>query len=700
MSGKRHNKSIIITIIILLASAYFLRAQDQFGMIKEKIIDPETKTVNTDSLEKYYLRLLTIQADSAISLFRGIHNEFIKDKSEETKSQISLRVLTEGLIWKDDDKYYEETIQNIFDGIEKAIIQKDHRQTAHFYYLIGRLHTKSENYNKAYHYLLQALEEAKKANDIQQQMTYNIKIGQLLIALNLKSQALDFFRKNLQSSQQFAEEEFAQRERDIAIINLMKVFHLLNIPDSVAYYQEQLKYPQEDYFPDWHSVMSFYTYMGDYYLWSGDNKSAFECYEKTIDIYIKYQAKHSLGDIYTRLAYIYELEGQHYKQLKNNFTALTYRKTNNSSTLIGSSYANIANSYSKLKNYDSAIFYLHKAYKIHSNRNRIDHYLPHDAYKLYEVYNDIGNTDSALKYYILYNEYSDSISYAQNQQKVLTMNYEWQHKEKQLQLGQLKKETQSKGYVIVGLILLFILVMIIILLIVLQYRQRNRQYQIELRDKITRSQLNPHFIFNALIAIQSYVYQNRATEAGAYIAKFAKLMRLFLNNSRVDFISLENEIETLTYYLSLQSIRFREKLSYTLTTAPEIDLINTMIPPGLAQPFIENAIEHGIQPKEEGGNVDLKIFISDNSLCITVTDDGIGIKNAKKSTKGQKHLSLSTRITQERIDNINKKRYGKKKILFTIANACDDCKYSGTRVLFKIPLNFVLKRNKNTKKSR
>ncbi len=696
MPGKALNKTIVTIIVLLLASAFGLQAQDQFEIIRKKIIDPETKTVNTDSLEKYYLRLLTIQVDSAIGLFRSIHNEFIQDNSEETKSQISLRVLTEGLIWKDEDKYYEETIQNIFDGIEKAIIQKDHRQTAHFYYLIGRLHTKSENYNKAYQYLLQALDEAKKANDVRQQMTYNIKIGQLLIALNLKSQAVDLFRRNLLLSNSLTEDEFTQRE--IAVINLMKVFHMLNIPDSVAYYQEQLKYPQEDYFPDWHSVMAFYTNLGDYFLWSGDFKSAFECYQKTIDIYKKYQAKHSLGDIYTRMAYIYELKGEHQQQLKNNFKALAHRKTNNSETLIGSSYANIANSYSRLKKYDSAIFYLQKAYKIHSQRKRIDHYLPHDTYKLYEVHNEMGNTDSALKYYILYNQYSDSISYAQNQQKVLTMNHEWHYKEKQLQLSQLKKETQLKGYVIVGLILLFFLITIIILLIVLQYRQRSRRYQIELRDKITRSQLNPHFIFNALIAIQSYVYQNRAAEAGAYIAKFAKLMRLFLNNSRVDFISLENEIETLTYYMNLQSIRYREKLRYSITAGSELSNKNIMIPPGLAQPFIENAIEHGIQPKEEGGNVDLKFFISDNSLCITVTDDGVGIKNAKKSTKGQKHFSLSTQITQERIDNINGKRYGKKKILFTITNACDDYEYPGTKVLFKIPLSFVMKSAKNTRK--
>ncbi len=689
MPGKYHNKAFLFTILILLVSIFGLQAQDHFEKIKEKIIDPATKTVNTDSLEKYYIRLLTMQVDSAISLFRKIHNGFINDNSEESKSQISLRVLTEGLIWKDEDRYYEETIRNIFDGIEKAIIQNDHRQTAQFYYLIGRLHTKSENYHKAYHYLLLALEEAKKANDIQQQMTYNIKIGLLLSTLNLKSQAVPFFRKNICLSQKLAKDEFTQRE--IAVINLMKVYHMLNKPDSVAYYQKQLKYPQKDHFPDWHSVMAFYTNLGDYYLWSGDSESAFACYKKNIDIYNKYQAKHSLGDIYTRLAYINELDGQYHKQLENNFKALAHREINNSATLIGSSYANIANSYSRLKKFDSAIYYLQKAYKIHSKRKRIDHYLPHDTYKLYELYNNIGNADSALKYYILYNKFSDSISFAQNQQKVLTMNHEWQYKEKQLQLGQLKKETQLKGYVIVGLTLLFFLIIIIILLIVLQHRQKNRRYQIELRDKITRSQLNPHFIFNALIAIQSYVYQNRPTEAGAYIAKFAKLMRLFLNNSRVDFISLENEIETLTHYMNLQSIRYRDKLKYSISIEPELSNKNIMIPPGLAQPFIENAIEHGIQPKEGGGNVELKIYTSDNSLYITVTDDGVGIKNAKKSSKGQKHFSLSSRITQERIDNINRKRFGRKKILFIITDACDNYEYPGTQVLFKIPLGLVMK---------
>ncbi len=696
MPDKHFNKAIVIAIVFLLASAFGLHAQDQFEIIKDKIIDPATKTVNTDSLEKYYIRLLTIKVDSAISLFRRIHNELNKDKSQQIKSQISLRVLTEGLIWKDDDKNYDETIRNIFEGIEKAILHKNHSQIARFYYLIGQIHIKNENYNQAYTYFFLAREQAKEANDIEQQMRNNLKLGILLSRLNLKSQAIPFFKENIRLSELLVNKKFNQKE--IAIINLIKTYHLLNMADSANYYLNMLTFPDKNCLPDWHTVMAFYSNLGDYYLWSQKIERAYECFQKAIEVHTKFQARHAIGDIYSRIAYIYELRGQHHHQLQYNIKALENRLLNNSTTLTGSSYANIANSYSLLGRHDSAIFYLQKAFAMHRNRMHIDHYMPHDTYKLYEEYEILNNSDSALKYYKLYNKYSDSLSFVQNQQKVLTMNYEWLHKERQLRLGQLKRETKLKGYAIAGLILLILLISIIVFLIVLQQRQKDRRQQIELRDKITRSQLNPHFIFNALIAIQSYVYQNRATEAGTYIANFAKLMRLFLNNSRVDFIPLETEIETLTYYMNLQSIRFRDKLIYSITAEPELSSKSITIPPGLAQPFIENAIEHGIQPKAEGGNVDVKFFISDNSLCITVTDDGVGIKNAKKSTKGQKHFSLSTQITQERIDNINGKRYGKKKILFTITNACDDYEYPGTRVLFKIPLSFVMKSAKNTRK--
>jgi sensor histidine kinase YesM len=172
-----------------------------------------------------------------------------------------------------------------------------------------------------------------------------------------------------------------------------------------------------------------------------------------------------------------------------------------------------------------------------------------------------------------------------------------------------------------------------------------------------RSQMNPHFIFNCLNSIKLYAAQNDSKAASDYLTKFSRLIRQMLENSRSDRISLTNEIQSLELYIQMEAMRFKEKLKYAITVDKNIDSDYIEIPPLLIQPYVENAIWHGLMQKEEGGKIAIHLSKNDldDILIATVTDNGIGRKKATeiKSKSATRHKSYGMKVTSERIALIN-----------------------------------------------
>jgi len=192
-------------------------------------------------------------------------------------------------------------------------------------------------------------------------------------------------------------------------------------------------------------------------------------------------------------------------------------------------------------------------------------------------------------------------------------------------------------------------------------REQNRFLVLE--QKLLRSQMNPHFIFNSLSSIQSFIFENNPVEAGSYLSRFAELIRSILYNSREEYITLEKEIQTLINYLDLQKLRYDNKFDYEIDLDPMLDKETISIPPMLAQPFIENAIEHGIKHLNNPGIINISFTKLEETILLIVEDNGIGIRAAKKinNAKAKEHQSLATIITRERIEILNK---GQKKKLY------------------------------------
>ena len=203
-----------------------------------------------------------------------------------------------------------------------------------------------------------------------------------------------------------------------------------------------------------------------------------------------------------------------------------------------------------------------------------------------------------------------------------------------------------------------------------------------------RAQMNPHFIFNCLNSIKLYTLENDSQTASEYLIIFSQLIRLVLENSRSEKVTLQKELETLRLYIELEAMRFKDKVKYQINVAPEIDQQYIDIPPLLLQPYVENAIWHGLMHKKNGGNIRVDVsLLTEHCLQIEITDDGIGRELAAeyKSKSATRQKSFGLKMTSERIDIIN--QVYKINADVQISDMKDGMNNSmGTKVIIKIPV--------------
>jgi tetratricopeptide (TPR) repeat protein len=174
--------------------------------------------------------------------------------------------------------------------------------------------------------------------------------------------------------------------------------------------------------------------------------------------------------------------------------------------------------------------------------------------------------------------------------------------------------------------------------------------------KSLRGQMNPHFIFNALNSVNHFIAQQDERTANKFLSEFSMLMRLVMENSQEDFIPLQKEHEILSLYLKLEHYRFRDKFDYEIQLDNNIDMESIEVPPMLVQPYLENAVWHGLRYKESKGKLMLRFQKMDHSLVVEIEDDGIGRKKSAdiKTVNQKKHNSTGLKNIQERLSIINK----------------------------------------------
>lgn len=206
------------------------------------------------------------------------------------------------------------------------------------------------------------------------------------------------------------------------------------------------------------------------------------------------------------------------------------------------------------------------------------------------------------------------------------------------------------------------------------------------RQQALSQQMNPHFIFNTLNSIQFFIYENNNDKSVHYLSKFAKLMRTVLENSQYETISIQKELNALALYLDLESLRFKDGFNYKIDVSLEIDPEVYHIYPLILQPYIENSIWHGLYHKQGEKNLLIKFENNDENFLCIIEDDGVGREKSFEINKNyrEKHKSLGTKITNKRIEAINK-LYNRNFSIDYIDLKDQNGAPSGTRVLLRIP---------------
>ncbi|OMP32480.1 tetratricopeptide repeat protein [Mangrovimonas sp. DI 80] len=374
---------------------------------------------------------------------------------------------------------------------------------------------------------------------------------------------------------------------------------------------------------------------------------------------------------------------------------------------------NIGIAYTSLKNYSKSLEYLNKTKPIYQdleNKNSLsivfsaigDNYLKKyeyigdkklldDAKGNFQIALELNNNDNldfqiqildelakvnhlqanykqAYDIKVQAERLKDSFSMSEKKAEIAKLESEFKYQKKLAQLNSsheieqansqanLSHEKLLKKITIAGSSILILLIIASFLLYKRRKEVMTKALITETELKALRSQMNPHFIFNSLNSISDYVLKNDKESAINYLSKFSKLIRQILENSEKELVPLDEDIAILENYLDIERRRFSNKFSYSINTDKNIDPQNTLIPPLILQPFIENSIIHGFKKKDNDGMINISFTKENNIIICTVEDNGVGRVEKTIAEKEINKTSLGTKITKSRIDILNKQK--------------------------------------------
>lgn len=312
-----------------------------------------------------------------------------------------------------------------------------------------------------------------------------------------------------------------------------------------------------------------------------------------------------------------------------------------------------------------------------------------------EAHKAAGNHRKALDVFVEFHELQDSVHSEETKSITESMRAKFETDEavKDKLLAELeteKAEAQSarNRNFLFGAIGVSVLILIIGLLYINRMRVQKRaemlQVESDLREsrmKAIRSQLNPHFIFNALNSIQYLFYSGDKKTASQFMGDFATLMRNVLDMSTKAEVTIADEQKMLSHYLDLERMRMENAFDYSFEIDETLDAEKVKLPTMLLQPYVENAVKHAFQGMKEGGKLTISITKQNSDLVVKVEDNGVGLKSAEKDSS---HLSFSSDANSERVRMINEGR--KHSVGVKMEDLSDIGAGSGTRVSINIPL--------------
>ncbi|HRG19149.1 MAG TPA: tetratricopeptide repeat protein [Flavobacterium lutivivi] len=528
------------------------------------------------------------------------------------------------------NKIYQEELQNNENDVD---LQKGLART---FASLGVIYSQESNYYVA-------LENYQKALNIYQKINHKTSISKALnnIGVVYKSQgnndkALEYFRKALK-----IQIETGEQTAPVTMTNIGVIFFEKNdLKTAYSYYKKA-----ENLFPKTNNIRGFAllkNYLGDYYKKSNKVAKATNCYNKSLELYNSIQNKFGASLALYNLGQLYAEEKQYEKAMEYAMSSLNYAKE---------------------------IGVLDQTY--------------HSEKLVSELYGYLNKPNESLVHYKNYIAARDSITNLENNKKFVEAEMNFEYKKREALLAeQNKRSTQLTLFSILGGLLIIGLIFLLYNRNQVKKRLTLQKEVAEYEQKALHLQMNPHFVFNCLGSISSFIVQNGTDSALKYLAKFSKLMRLTLEYSKGSLIPIDKEIESLQNYLELEQLRFHNKFDFSIKSSEKVEF-NMGLPPLLIQPFVENAILHGLVPKEEKGKIKINFDVENNKLICTITDDGIGISKSKqiKENSVKAHKSMALEITKKRLEIMEA----------TISESAqiDIKEDNGTIVTLQLPIQYI-----------
>jgi tetratricopeptide (TPR) repeat protein len=391
---------------------------------------------------------------------------------------------------------------------------------------------------------------------------------------------------------------------------------------------------------------------------------------QSINIQEAIKDTNGLSATYNNLAILYRNMGSFNKALEYNFKSLGLNEKLESDKAIAKSYNNIAIVHEQIGNYEMAESYFKKSITTHKREGSLVSspwlgigklYLSQKKYTEAKSYFNQGLEveeqskvyfkqkefyDKLLEIAILEQDFEGALQFQQRRDSVSNLQLKKDNGEKILQvekqhelfktaseLNQIKERNNRNRILSIGVFGILFLIMIIVYLRINNKVLKNLQEKKDLEQKVLRSQMNPHFIFNALSAIQNSLMDNQPLQSASYLSRFAKLIRQNFDFIQEESIPLSEELDALKNYIETQQIRFKDKFTYQIIVASDIDTDEVEVPPLLLQPFVENSIEHGFKNLDRMGELSIKISRKKESIYYQLADNGLGIQMTEKDGK-------------------------------------------------------------------
>ena len=533
---------------------------------------------------------------------------------------------------------------------------------------MSAIYRQSGNYEKSFLMARQKYDLALQSKNKVWISTALYGMAQLYAQVEDYPNALIYFRKVLQMDDDEIRNERIRTDIDIWFkMEFTEVFSYLNLFDSAWHYYNLFKPSKEKA-----------AYLRVYWISTG------ECYF---------------------------LQKDYHNALKNFQLGLTEHIKLNDRNEIMRALLDIGKTYLALGNNSEALRYGRNGLAI-ALETKAKQFIRDGYLILSTTFDRLHQADSSNFYYRQYIFWKEAVANDQLKAKFTAYNYEQKiellDKENQLHQQLLKQSLQQKKFLIIGTGALLLFGFIFLRFIMLKRKILQNELHIqklenerkqaafqqqatELEMQALRAQMNPHFIFNCLSSINSFILKNESEAASDYLTKFSRLIRTVMHRSKEPVITLEDELEMLQLYLDMERLRFKNAFDYTITFKNEVDTSFIYIPPLLLQPFAENAIWHGLLQKEGERHLSIEFGEENNLLHCSIVDNGIGRKAAAtlKSKSAETQKSMGLKITKERLALFN--GAPEHQNILEIEDLFDkDGRAAGTRVL----LTIRIKRNR------